>query len=187
MNLELLVSTTHGFVVLKNEKQYNKALNILEKNGFDIESVENIVCFEEGVTDCLEVYGDISFGIFDSWMKNHVDYTEYGFEEIFGNEVSFKTEIELIKHCEKEKLAIKINNIIEYNCLEEILKRNGYKTTMIGEVIMEVYDFIYIVINVIDKHGRHYDYRWDNNYEYLEKNKYANGYVEFETMYGWLE
>ena len=74
MNLDLLVSTTHGFVVLKNEKQYNKALNILEKNGY--ESVNNLVCFEEGVTDCLEVYGDISFGIFGSWMKNHVDYTE---------------------------------------------------------------------------------------------------------------
>lgn len=178
MNLDLLVSTTHGFVVLKNEKQYNKALNILEKNGY--ESVNNLVCFEEGVTDCLEVYGDISFGIYNSWMKNHVDYTEYDFEEIFGNEVSFKTEIELIKHCEKEKLAIKINNIIEYNCLEEILKRNGYKTSMNGEVIMEGRDSIYIVINV---HG----VGWDINYEYLEKSKYVNGCVEFETMYGWLK
>lgn len=178
MNLDLLVSTTHGFVVLKNEKQYNKALNILEKNGY--ESVNNLVCFEEGVTDCLEVYGDISFGIYNSWMKNHVDYTEYDFEEIFGNEVSFKTEIELIKHCEKEKLAIKINNIIEYNCLEEILKRNGYKTSMNGEVIMEGRDSIYIVINV---HG----VGWDINYEYLEENKYVNGCVEFETMYGWLK
>ena len=181
MNFDLLASTTHGFVVLKNEKQYNKALNILEKNGFDIKSVKNnYMCFEEGVTDCLEVFGDISFGIFGSWMKNHDDYTEYDFEEIFGNEVSFKTEIELIKHCEKEKLAIKINNIIEYNCLEEILKRNGYKTSMIGEVIMEGRDSIYIVINV-------HDVGWDINYEYLEKNKYANGYVEFETMYGWLK
>lgn len=178
MNLDLLVSTTHGFVVLKNEKQYNKALNILEKNGY--ESVNNLVCFEEGVTDCLEVYGDISFGIYNSWMKNHVDYTEYDFEEIFGNEVSFKTEIELIKHCEKEKLAIKINNIIEYNCLEEILKRNGYKTSMNGEVIMEGRDSIYIVINV-------HDVGWDINYEYLEKIKYVNGCVEFETMYGWLK
>ena len=182
MNLDLLVSSTHGFVVLKNEKQYNKALNILEKNGFDIESVNNLVFFEEGVTDCLEVFGNKIFGLFGSWMKNHDDYTEYGFEEIFGNEVSFETEIELIKHCEKERLAIKINDIIEYNCLEEILKRNGYKTSMIGEVIMEGRDSIYIVIN-----GLHHDVGWDISYEYLEKNKYANGCVEFETMYGWLE
>lgn len=186
MNLELLASTTHGFVVLKNEKQYNKALNILEKNGFDIESVNNIVCFEEGVTDCLEVYGDISFGIFDSWMKNHVDYTEYGFEEIFGNEVSFKTEDELIEYAIKNKLRVHTKTFEEYCCLMMLYERNGvcYITGIKPTNNIEYCWNIYAENNYNILHSREKMYRGDVTFL---KNHEEDAVIDFETFYEMLE